>query len=656
MLDGFWVTGSGGASASYTIPSPTGSGTTYYVSPDGNDLSAGTSASTAWATLTKAVATATTAGDVVIIRAGVYDITATVSPGSSGSSGSPITFIAESEGVVTFDGDHGVATCLTIEEVEYLNFYGFKFINFTDWAIDSSAVATTQTSNIGLYYCTIAQNGRTPRRPQDSSRYGGVRLNENTVSWTIDACKFFSNCRIENPDFDGESSANNSQYRLDASLRIGGCLHSVASCTFAGNTTGYHISINGHWDHTSLSAGEYAVSVDSSYFVETENGSPYADVHGVIEVLTDAASHGSYSHVFPKIEVTGCTAEASAAGSGTDTFIGIYNDVNSYGPTSIAHSLTNNLVEATSLYNEGEAWLASHSAIVATGNTTSATISDDAKKLAQVAAICRSPISESAPKAAKWTPFHVPAAYHWLWIDASNPDLFTLSGSNITAVDSQFYETRQYTSSNNPTYNSGVSIEQVDSANRLDLSGVGTSDPDIYRNDLMVFWVGSAPNITSTSYLFRIQPASGSLIPGVSLGIYSSNFFFCIDADTAISTTTRAEYDAASYVADTKIMLCGVHRAAVTSGTPSGQAQIYYNGLSTSGTNTNLSSASTANSNVSYLHQVSPVGTLTNEMIVLKTARDDIRLMVEGYLASKHSLSLPAAHPYASVAPKIVEV
>jgi hypothetical protein len=656
MLDGFWVTGSGGASASYTIPSPTGSGTTYYVSPDGNDLSAGTSASTAWATLTKAVATATTAGDVVIIRPGTYSLSAVQSFASSGSSGAPISFCAESEGAAVFDGDNSTAKGFSIEEVDYIDFYGVHLRNFTDWAVDSGATSTTQASNVRFFYCAFASNGKTPRDPSGSTRYGGVRTNENTKSWTFDSCKFFSNCRIENPDFDGESSANNSQYRLDASLRIGGCLHSVASCTFAGNTAGYHISINGHWDHTSLSAGEYAVSVDSCYFVETENGSPYADVHGVIEVLTDAASHGSYSHVFPKIEVTGCTAEASAAGSGTDTFIGIYNDVNSYGATSIAHSFTNNVVEATSLYNEGEAWLASHASIVATGNTSSATLSDDTKKLAQVAAICSSPISESAPKAGKWNPFHIPAAYHWLWVDASNPDLFTLSGSNITAVDSQFYEARQYTSSNNPTYNSGVSIEQVNSSNRLDLSGVGTSDPDIYRNDLMVFWVGSAPNITSTSYLFRIQPASGSLVPGVSLGIYSSNFFFCIDADAAISTTTRAEYDASSYVADTKIMLCGVHRAAVTSGTPSGQAQIYYNGLSTSGTNTNLSSASTVNSNVSYLHQISPVGTLTNEMIVLKTARDDIRLMVEGYLASKHSLSLPADHPYASVAPKIVEV
>ena len=94
MSDGFWVTG-GGASASYTIPSPTGSGTTYYVSPDGDDSSAGTSDATAWATLTKAVATATTSGDVVVVRPGEYAATSSSSFLSFGFGNS---FAAEVDG------------------------------------------------------------------------------------------------------------------------------------------------------------------------------------------------------------------------------------------------------------------------------------------------------------------------------------------------------------------------------------------------------------------------------------------------------------------------------------------------------------------------------------------------------------------------------
>ena len=81
------------------------SAATYYVDKaTGSDSRAGTSTSTAWATIGKANATLR-AGDTVYVRAGTYD--GIIEPYQSGSSGAPITYMNYSGETVTLRGEAG---------------------------------------------------------------------------------------------------------------------------------------------------------------------------------------------------------------------------------------------------------------------------------------------------------------------------------------------------------------------------------------------------------------------------------------------------------------------------------------------------------------------------------------------------------------------
>ena len=77
-------------------------GTTYYVSPSGNDSNPGTEAQP-WPTIKKAADTLT-AGDTVYIKAGTYQ--ERVVPKNSGSSGNYITYAAYTDDTVIIDGSN----------------------------------------------------------------------------------------------------------------------------------------------------------------------------------------------------------------------------------------------------------------------------------------------------------------------------------------------------------------------------------------------------------------------------------------------------------------------------------------------------------------------------------------------------------------------
>ena len=81
------------------------SATTYYVDKaTGSDSRAGTSTSTAWATIGKANATLR-AGDTVYVRAGTYD--EIIEPYQSGAAGAPITYQKYQGETVTVRGEIG---------------------------------------------------------------------------------------------------------------------------------------------------------------------------------------------------------------------------------------------------------------------------------------------------------------------------------------------------------------------------------------------------------------------------------------------------------------------------------------------------------------------------------------------------------------------
>jgi len=658
MLDGFWITGSGGASASYTIPSPTGSGTTYYVSPDGNDLSAGTSAATAWATLTKAVATATTAGDVVIIRPGQYSATSS-SPfltfGASGSSGAPITFAAEVEGSVVVNGESVCSVGALINEVSYLDFYGIQFEGFTDRAVSSDATSTTQSTNVRFLYCHFVGNGRSMRDPALTTRYGAVIINENTKSWTFDECTFHKNGPLVNSDFDSESATYNASYRVGVGLRIAGCLHTVSNSHFADFESGYPISISGHWDHTTLSGGQYNVVVDTCYFEASTNQSPYSTTHGFIEIFDDATSHGSYSAVFPLVSVTGCTSEASVAGSGTNTFIGIWNDSASYGATSIAHSFTDNTVAATSLYNEGEAWLASHASIVATGNTTSATISDDTKKLAVVDATRGISPTYRGRRIVEWTPHNIPYAKQAFWFDGTDESTKTIE-TGVRDWYSKFYgEWYQSGAGYRVGSSSGANqpINQV--GEYVTVSGTGqyitqsTNNPTgWYSASKTLVAVLYFPTGAGTSYPFQIY--GNNIQPGFAL-LHVSGAIRGYGRDDA-GGYGPPPYVSFPAVYDTKLLISLTHRVDTVTG--EAWLSIAKNGA------VQASAECEYDTDTAYtlrLFRNCTADTRIYDLAMILSESDDDRERLEGYFAWKHGLqaSLPATHPYYSERPLTIE-
>ena len=117
--------------------------TDYYVAIDGNNSNSGTSASSPWQTIQHAADTLT-AGDVVYVRAGVYNESVNINVSGSAAGGS-ITFrnyvgetpILDGTGFVDPDGDNG----LYIDSQSYLIIQGFEIRNYTTTQADAVPIA-----------------------------------------------------------------------------------------------------------------------------------------------------------------------------------------------------------------------------------------------------------------------------------------------------------------------------------------------------------------------------------------------------------------------------------------------------------------------------------------------------------------------------------
>jgi uncharacterized repeat protein (TIGR02543 family) len=98
--------------------------TTYYVNKAaGNDAAAGTSVSTAWATIGKANTTLR-AGDTVYIRAGTYY--EAIMPANSGTAGNPITYCNYPGESPLIDGGSSLTACVMISGLNYITVDGFR--------------------------------------------------------------------------------------------------------------------------------------------------------------------------------------------------------------------------------------------------------------------------------------------------------------------------------------------------------------------------------------------------------------------------------------------------------------------------------------------------------------------------------------------------
>ena len=92
-----------GASQKKVAAVPSGSGTTYYVSPTGNDSNNGTSTSTPWKTIAKVNSKTFNPGDQILFKGG-QTFAGMIQPASSGSSTAYIRFASYGGGRATING------------------------------------------------------------------------------------------------------------------------------------------------------------------------------------------------------------------------------------------------------------------------------------------------------------------------------------------------------------------------------------------------------------------------------------------------------------------------------------------------------------------------------------------------------------------------
>lgn len=645
-----------GVEEGYTPPTPSGSGKYYYVSPDnGSDSNDGLSAANAFLSLTKAIGTAVTPGDVVILRPGTYTAGST-SPFAqlfnSGSVGFPISFVSEEEGGAIVDGDTLCAVGFLLDDKRYIDFYGIQFENFTECAIKCAGTGTDQAKEIGFYHCVFTGNARETRKSTDSNRYGAVLLNENTIGFTFSKCLFTKNGPLPNGDFDDESSATNTTYRNGFGIRLSGCKHVIDGCKFGSHDSGYPVSVGGHWDHTTLASGEFNVTITDSYFFASNNDTPYSDVHGVIEVYDDQTTHGTYNDVEPKLKVDGCTFEESLVGTGTDTAIGIYNDAKSYGTQTIAHEFTNNTVTAATTYNEDQAWVTANSNIVASGNTVDATLSDDVQKTAKAEATKKILLDRRVEGLALFSPYHIAEDEQYGWWDASDESTFDKDGSEkVENWYNKFLATltmTQATSADRPTWNSAGYVEFVDTSDDLETFDMETT---LLEGNLTVLMVCSFASATpSYDYLLQFYPAA-SPYTMAGLGANSYTEFYAGTHNGGVTGSNQATFDIATYgyTANQKFMM-GLKQTVGTTG--GDLVSLFLNGEFK---DSNTANHDTVGLDRMYFNLTGDAGNRIYEVLIFRSDDDYTRQLCEGYLAQKHDLTLPASHRFASRPPMVHE-
>ncbi len=173
------------------------SSTTYYVRPDGSNSNSGTgsSASEAWATVSSAVdKVAIDPGDRVYVMPGTYN--GSVTPTIDGSSGSPIQFIADTDGSIFGTAGQVIldapeeSDALQINSDDYLEFIGFTIKGDND---EAQSVDIDNSTGVKLSKCRIYNAGEE-----------GIDISNSTVE--IINCQIYDNSS-HGIDISGSSSS-----------------------------------------------------------------------------------------------------------------------------------------------------------------------------------------------------------------------------------------------------------------------------------------------------------------------------------------------------------------------------------------------------------------------------------------------------------------
>ena len=165
-------------------------GATYYVRKTGSDTNDGLTPATAWLTIDHAADTMKP-GNVVYVGAGTYS--EQVTPTLDGTAGSPIRFIADTDGAKTGDAGAVLVTQSTGQALwatsdDYLEFDGFRFTGGSTFG-----VRLDTSTGIVLRNCEM-----------DGASSHGIYVGDSDV--TIDSCDLHDN-GLRGIDFGGNSTA-----------------------------------------------------------------------------------------------------------------------------------------------------------------------------------------------------------------------------------------------------------------------------------------------------------------------------------------------------------------------------------------------------------------------------------------------------------------
>ena len=166
---------------------------TYYVATNGSDSNAG-SQTAPFRHLTKAAATATQAGDTVIVMDGTYDNEGVVAPNFvvtlyySGTSGNPITFKAQNRGKAILDSMNTSTTTSCNGASAYFNLHNASFIVLQGFVIQRGCDSGIQ-SNDAAHDILIKWNeirNIANHTVTDQIGRDGIYINSSEYNFTFD--------------------------------------------------------------------------------------------------------------------------------------------------------------------------------------------------------------------------------------------------------------------------------------------------------------------------------------------------------------------------------------------------------------------------------------------------------------------------------------